>query len=316
MHSLPITKKSIDLFISLLQFRSSQLFTSLYIRVIILPMVIDFHTHIVPPAVKHNRRYYIHADQAFASIYSDPTSKLATAEELIASMDKDEVDISVVLNYGWETHALSVQINDYILETVARYPKRLVGFCSAAPAEGEVAVKELERCIRGGAKGFGELRLDTQLPEDGWLEIIQPFAELIIEKNLLLLAHSSDPIGHAHPGKGEVTPDLLYSLAEAFPALKIICAHWGGGLPFYALMPEVKTALKNVYFDTAASPFIYTSEIYGQVAQLVGADKILFGSDYPLIRQHRFIKEIAGLDLPEVTKKKILAGNAKKLLGI
>ena len=279
-------------------------------------MVIDFHTHIVPPRVKENRHQYVQNDRSFAAIYRDSKAKLATTEELIAAMDKDEVDKSVVLNYGWETHTLCAQINDYILESVARYPKRLIGFCSAAPSEGEAALKELTRCIRGGAKGFGEVRLDTQFPEGGWLEIIKPFAELIIEKNLLLLAHSSDPIGHAHPGKGEVTPGLLYSLATTFPELKIICAHWGGGLPFYALMPEVKTALKNVYFDTAASPFLYTPQVYGQVAQLVGAEKILFGSDYPLIPQRRFLKEIAALDLPEATKKKILAGNAKKLLGI
>ena len=65
-------------------------------------------------------------------------------------------------------------------------------------------------------------------------------------------------------------------------------------MPFYALMPEVKAALKNVYFDTAASPFLYTPQVYGQVAQLVGAEKILFGSDYPLISQRRFFKEING----------------------
>jgi len=279
-------------------------------------MVIDFHTHIVPPQVKENRYKYVQKDRSFAAIYRDLKAKLVTAEELIAAMDKDEVDVSVILNYGWETHGLCVQINNYILESVARYPKRLIGFCSAAPNEGKVALKELERCIRGGAKGFGELRLDTQLPENGWLAIIRPFAEMIIQKNLFMLVHSSDPIGHAHPGKGEVTPDLLYALATTFPELKIICAHWGGGLPFYALMPEVKRALKNVYFDSAASPFIYTSEIYRQVVQLVGADKILFGSDYPLIPQRRFLKEIAALDLPEATKKKILSGNAKKLLGI
>jgi hypothetical protein len=81
-------------------------------------------------------------------------------------------------------------------------------------------------------------------------------------------------------------------------------------------MPEVKTALKNVYFDTAASPFLYTSEIYGQVVQLVGAEKILFGSDYPLISQRRFLKEINGLALPVEIKKSILGGNAQKLLGI
>jgi predicted TIM-barrel fold metal-dependent hydrolase len=95
-----------------------------------------------------------------------------------------------------------------------------------------------------------------------------------------------------------------------------VCAHWGGGLPFYSLMPEVKQAMKNVYFDTAASPFIYTSDVYNRVVQLVGEDKILFGSDYPLIPQRRFLKEIRGLDLPEKVKEKILSDNAMRLLGI
>jgi len=279
-------------------------------------MIIDFHTHIVPQQVKEHRLRYIQADHSFAAIYSDVKAKLATADELIAGMNKDGVDISVVLNYGWETQSLCVEINDYILDSVAKYPGRLVGFCTAAPAAGEIALKELERCIRCGAKGFGELRLDLQFPHSGWLETMRPFAELIIENNLFLLVHSSDPIGHAHPGKGEVTPDVLYTLAEAFPELKLVSAHWGGGLPFYALMPEVKAALKNVYFDTAASPFLYTPQVYVQVAQLVGPDKILFGSDYPLIPQRRYLKEIAGLDLSEATKQKILAGNAQKLLGL
>ena len=279
-------------------------------------MVIDFHTHIVPLRVKQNREEYARKDKGFASIYSDPKAKLATVEELINAMDKDEVDVAVVLNYAWATQSLCVEINYYILESVARYPKRLIGFCSYAPNEGKSAIKELERCIKNGARGIGELRLDTQFPQDCWLENIRPLAELIIKNNSILLIHSSEPLGHQYPGKGKVTPDLLHTLAIVFPKMKIVCAHWGGGLPFYALMPEVKTALKNVYYDTAASPFLYTSEIYGQVVQLVGAGNILFGSDYPLISQRRFLKEINRLALPEDTKKNILGGNAQKLLGI
>jgi hypothetical protein len=146
--------------------------------------------------------------------------------------------------------------------------------------------------------------------------LIKPIVDLIIQNNLILLTHASEPVGHQYSGKGEATPDMLYTLITAFPDLKLVCAHWGGGLPFYALMPEVKAALQNVYFDTAASPFLYTPQVYAQVAQLVGADKILFGSDFPLIPQRRFLKEITALDLPEETKNKILAGNAKKLLGL
>ncbi len=279
-------------------------------------MVIDFHTHIVPPKVKQNRDDYARQCRSFASIYSDPKAKLATAEEIITAMDQDGVDISVVLNYGWSTQSLCAEVNDYILESVARYPKRLMGFCSVVPSEGEASLKEVERCIKGGAKGIGELRLDDHLKRKHSIANIKPIIEIIIQNNLILLTHASEPVGHQYSGKGEATPDMLWRLIMACPDLKLVCAHWGGGLPFYALMPEVKAALKNVYFDTAASPFLYTPQVYGQVAQLVGADKILFGSDYPLLHQRRFLKEIAALDLSGDTKKKILAGNAKKLLGI
>jgi predicted TIM-barrel fold metal-dependent hydrolase len=293
-----------------------QLVTHYSIHVIIVPMIIDFHTHIVPPKVNQNRDEYARRCSRFASIFTDPMAKLATVEELIAAMDKDSVDISVVLNFGWSTLSLCAEGNDYILESVTRYPKRLIGFCSVVPTQDDTALKEVERCIKDGARGIGELRIDSHISNKTSLEIIQPLVDIIIKNNLILLTHASEPVGHRYSGKGEATPDVLYTLITAFPDLKLVCAHWGGGLPFYALMPEVKTALKNVYFDTAASPFLYSPQVYGQVAQLVGADKILFGSDYPLIPQRRFLKEIAALDLSVETKSKILSGNAKKLLGI
>lgn len=277
-------------------------------------MVIDFHTHIMPPHIIQNRAEYARADKGFADIFSDPKAKLATAEELIAAMDKNEVDVSVVLNYGWSTQSLCLQINDYILESISRYPQRLVGFCSVAPAEGEASLRELERCVKGGAKGIGELRLDTQLPQNNWLKLIKPIADFAIKNDVIMLLHSSEPVGHQYPGKGKVTPDMLYSLVSIYPELKLVCAHWGGGLPFYALMPEVKTALKDVYFDSAASPFLYSPEIYEEVARIIGTDKILFGSDYPLISPERYLKEIGSIRLPALTRKKILGGNARKLL--
>jgi predicted TIM-barrel fold metal-dependent hydrolase len=202
------------------------------------------------------------------------------------------------------------------MESVARFPRRLIGFCNVSVDAGDAALKELERCVRGGVKGIGEIRPDIMSSSGKVVETVRPLAEFAVKNNLILLTHASEPVGHQYPGKGKATPDLIYALITAFPELKTVCAHWGGGLPFYALMPEVKQAMKNVYFDTAASPFLYTPGVYNQVAQLVGEDKILFGSDYPLIPQRRFLKEIRGLDLPESTKVKILSGNAQRLLGI
>jgi len=279
-------------------------------------MIIDFHAHVLSPRIKSNRSHYIASDPAFALIYSDEKAGIATAEELIDSMDRDEVDISVIVNYGWTTHELCVETNDYILESTARYPRRLIGFCAVQPYVGESAVAEIERCARGGIKGVGELRPDMQLLDFTRKEVMQPFAEVLREHKLILLTHASEPVGHVYPGKGSATPDMLYPFITNFPDLTIVCAHWGGGLPFYALMPEVREALKNVYFDTAASPFLYSPRVYNQVSQLVGADRILFGSDYPLLPQSRLLREISSTDLPEEARSLILSGNAGRLLGI
>ncbi|MBA7566055.1 hypothetical protein ES708_07742 [subsurface metagenome] len=231
-------------------------------------------------------------------------------------MDEAGIDISVIVNIGWITHELCVETNDYILESIARYPKRLIGFCVVQPQSYEAAITEIERCTKRGIRGVGELRPDMQLLDFSDKEMMDPFVEIMMKHRLTLLTHTSEPVGHDYPGKGSITPDIIYPLITSYPELTIVCAHWGGGFPFYALMPEVKQAMNNVFFDTAASPLLYNPEIYQQVIQLVGADKILFGSDYPLLRQRRMLDEIRALDLPEETKDLILGGNARKLLNI
>ena len=281
-----------------------------------MAMIIDFHAHVFPPRIKKNRQKYIDSDPCFAILYSEPKAKLATVDELIASMDKAGVDISVIVNIGWITHELCVETNDYILESIARYPNRLIGFCAVQPQSYEAALAEIERCARGGVRGVGEMRPDIQLFDFSDEEVMDPFVEALRKHNLIMLTHASEPVGHDYPGKGGITPDMLYPLITKFPDLPVVCAHWGGGLPFYALMPEVKQAMSNVFFDTAASPFLYSPQVYNQVVQLVGADRILFGSDYPLLKQSRLLDEVRSLDLPEETKNLILSGNAQKLLGI
>ncbi len=281
-----------------------------------LKMIIDFHTHIFPPQVKNNRQRYVDSDPCFAVLYENQKAKLTTVEELIAGMDASGVDISVVQNIGWTTHELCVETNDYILEAIHKYPYRLIGFCSVQPLSIDASVKEIERCAREGIRGVGELRPDIQMLDLGDSEVMKPFVEALVKNNMILLTHTSEPAGHQYAGKGTVSPEMLYPFIAGYPELTIVCAHWGGGLPFYALMPEVEKAFKNVYFDSAASPFLYNPRIYEQMAGLIGEDKILFGSDYPLLEQSRIIREILIQNLPEQVKMKILGENARKLLGI
>jgi predicted TIM-barrel fold metal-dependent hydrolase len=277
-------------------------------------VIIDFHTHIFPPWLKERRDEYSKADPCFALLYSQPKARIATAEELLASMDEAGIDLSVVLNAGWVSHELCVKTNDYILDSVSHYPTRLVGFCAIQPRAGDAAIAEIERCAKAGAKGIGELRSDVQGFDLTDKKTMQPVVDAALKHDLILLTHSSEPVGHEYFGKGSITPDILYSFITVFPNLKIVCAHWGGGLPFYALMPEVARALDNVFFDTAATVFLYKPEVFEQVSHIIGSDKILFGTDYPLMHQDRVIAQIQSARLSEKDKAKILGANARKLL--
>ncbi len=277
-------------------------------------MIIDFHTHIFSPRVRERRDEYIKSDPCFALLYSQPKARLASAEELIASMDEARIDLSVVLNIGWVHHQLCVESNNYILEAISRYPDRLAGFCSIQPAAGDAAIAELERCARAGARGIGEMRSDRQGFSLTDSAVMRPVIDTALEHDLIFLTHSSEPVGHEYTGKGSITPGVLYDFILEFPALKIVCAHWGGGLPFYGLMPEVAKSLNNVFFDTAATVFLYRPQIFREVSDIVGSDRILFGSDYPLLQQSRIISQIQPLELAGEDKEKILGGNAQKLL--
>jgi hypothetical protein len=279
-------------------------------------MVIDFHTHIFPPWIKEKRDEYIKRDPCFSLLYSEAKAKLISAEELIASMDEVGIDLSVVLNIGWVSHELCLETNDYILDSISRYPKRLIGFCSIQPRAGDAAIDELERCAKAGARGIGEMRSDVQGFNLADKAIMEPLVDAALKHDLILLTHSSELVGHQYIGKGNITPDILYSFISSFPQLKLVCAHWGGGLPFYALMPEVAKALTNVFFDTAATIWLYQVQIFKQVSDIIGSEKILFGTDYPLISQSRIIAQIQSAGLTEEDKTKILGGNAQRLLSI
>ena len=185
--------------------------------IIMLRMIIDFHTHVVPPGIKERRDKYLGRDTCFSLLYAEPEAKLATAEEVIASMDEHGIDKSVILNLGWASHELCIETNDYILEAIARYPERLIGFCAIQPLAGDKAIKELERCARNGAKGIGEMRPDVQGFDlkDG--KIIKPIIKAVIEHDLIFLTHASEPVGHQYFGKGTVTPKLFTHSSQAFP---------------------------------------------------------------------------------------------------
>lgn len=277
-------------------------------------MIIDFHTHLFPPAFREQRDQLVHEDPAFQSIYSSPDAKLASAEDLIRSMDEDGVQRSVVFGFPWEKPELYASHNDYILESIHRYPDRLTGFCAFSPRSSGGA-REAERCLSQGLSGVGELAVYGSGLTSEVVKALEDVMEVCSRTDVPLLLHTNEPVGHAYPGKTPNTLRQIYDFVRAYPSNRIVLAHWGGGLLFYGLMKrEVREALKNVWFDTAASPFLYTPDIYRIAGEIVGFEKILFGSDYPLIRPARYFKEMASAGLPSEQMNQIKGLNAARLL--
>ena len=232
------------------------------------------------------------------------------------AMDGAGVDTAVVMGYGWSNHGVAREANDYLLEAASRHPRRLAPFCSVNPVWGHTAVNELERCAQAGAKGIGELHPDTQGLDITDADTMGPVMEAAKELGLVVLTHSSEPVGHDYPGKGQTTPERLNAFCRNFPDNTIVCAHWGGGLPFYSLMPEVNEALGNVYFDSAATPFLYRSAVYPAAVLSAGCGKALFGSDYPLLGYDRALGQAREAGLAPDVLERVLGGNAAGLLGL
>jgi len=104
---------------------------------------------------------------------------LVTADDLIASMDEHNIDISIALNIAWSNPEICRETNDYILESIARFPRRLVGFCMIALDSPDTALREIERCAKNGSRGIGEVRPNRGLLND--LNRLKPIIQKIIE---------------------------------------------------------------------------------------------------------------------------------------
>ncbi|MGD8548614.1 MAG: amidohydrolase family protein [Desulfobacterales bacterium] len=277
-------------------------------------MIIDFHTHIFPKAIRENRQKYFPNESAFKLLYSSPGSKLVGATEIVDSMDDQGVDKSVVFGFPWKTKEIFQVQNDYIMEVVDRYPDRLIGLCCFDPSHRE-AVPETERCIKGGLSGIGEIAFYESGIDDGALDNLSPLMEICRDRDLPFLIHTNEPVGHIYPGKTPNTLKQIYDLIKRFPENKIVLAHWGGGIFFFNLLKkDVKERLENVYFDTAASPFLYDPRIYRYAKEIAGLDKILFGSDFPLLKPARYFKELEKSGLSQEEIDSICGQNAARVL--
>ncbi len=276
-------------------------------------MIIDFHAHLFPKAIRESRENYFQ-DPCFRLLYGHSKAPMAGVDALLDSMNAHGVNRSVVFGFPWRDSGILSMHNDYIIEMVQKYPDRLTGFCCIDPRCPD-AVKEACRCLDAGLSGIGELAFYDSGLDSPELTSLAPLMELCRLRNLPMLIHTNEPVGRNYPGKAPMTLAQIYSLVKRFADNTLILAHWGGGLLFYHLLKnEAKSALKNVYFDTAASPYLYDPAIFSAAAFVAGSEKILFGSDFPLIGPEKYLSQIQQSGLSSMEQARILGLNAARLL--
>jgi predicted TIM-barrel fold metal-dependent hydrolase len=279
-------------------------------------LVIDSHTHMFPPQVREHPSDIEEEELSFSLMFGHGQSRMADPEAMLAEMDSSGVDMAVLCPFPWTTLERCSLNNDYLLELVSAHPHRFLAMAITNPRYGERALKEARRCLEAGASGLGELHALPQGFDPAEEKLMSPLVDLAREFDIPLLMHVNEPVGHFYPGKGPVTPGEIYRFIEAFPEVNLILPHWGGGLPFYELMPEVAELCANVYYDTAASPYLYRSEIYRLAAEAAGAHKILFATDYPLLPYPRTLDDArAGIACSDL-ERAILGGNAAGLFNV
>jgi len=295
--------------------------------------IIDVHTHAFPPRIIERREELLETEPAFSEIYGNAEAKMATAEDILASMDAAGVEASVLCNFAWRSEVLIEATNDYLIEWGQRSNGRLLPFVSVyfppdagahgraemedAPSAAKRGVRErLRDLAAAGARGIGELRPDGSGYNLGDSDEADLLAWAAAAFDLPLLVHASEPVGHRYAGKLGGPIDSIAAFARSAAGVTIIAAHWGGGLPFYALMPEVRDALEQVYFDTSASHVLYDPSIYRRVIDLVGVEKILWGSDFPLTSQAKALERTGAAELTGDELAAVLGGNAGRLLNL
>ncbi len=278
-------------------------------------MIVDVHAHVFSPGMVERRESLAAADPGFAELYGSPRARMATAAELLASMDGAGVDVSVAAGFWWRSPQLAAEHAGYLLESAAACGGRILPFVPvelAAPGAGE----RLRALAKAGARGLGEVRPANQ-PLDG-AATDALLGRASSEFDLPVLVHASEQVGHDYPGKGGgYSPGALWALVESQP-VRVIAAHWGGGFPFHALMPEVRALLDGgrLVFDTAASPLLYEPRVFAQALELLGPELVLWGSDFPLREQgeDRAAVEAA---LPDAAERAAVLGeNAARFLGL
>ena len=209
--------------------------------------------------------------------------------------------------------------NEEVAELAHKNADVLIPFASIDPHKGKLGIREAKRLIEEHkVRGF-KFHPNTQAfwPND-WT--FYPFYEAIAEAGLIALFHSGTTgIGAGMPGGGGVhlkysNPMCIDDVAADFPDLDIILAH--PSFPWQDEALAVAVHKPNVYIDLSGWSPKYFPQNLIQYTNTLLKNKMLFGSDFPLITPDRWLADFEKLDIKDEVRPLVIKENAARLLGL
>jgi predicted TIM-barrel fold metal-dependent hydrolase len=258
-------------------------------------MIVDIHTHAWPEKVSQRARENL--EKVFrVKLVGDPTLKT-----LLTYMDKNNIDISAVCGVATKPEQVP-SINKWLFSIRS---DRIKIFCALHPEY--KGWKEEIKKIKDNGDG---IKLQPEF-QDFYIddEKALPWYEEMERLGLIIIFHCGKELSGTMLVRS--SPDRMARLMKKFPKLKIIAAHFGG----FELWDEVKKYLlgKDIYFDT--SFFFHFLPIKEIKAMLLAhpEDRLLFGTDFPIVDQKKDIDFLKNLDIPKNLKERIFSLNFLQL---
>ncbi len=259
--------------------------------------IIDFHTHIYPDKIAER------ATVAIGNFYNLQMERVGSLDTLLDNSEKAGIDRCVVHSVATSPKQVET-INDFIKAEVDAYPDRLSGF-GTLHQDYEDKIGEADRIMSMGLKGI-KLHPDTQMfnVDD---EKMLPLYDYIQGKLPVLLHCGDYRYDFSHPRR-------VARICKMFPRLTVIGAHFGG----WSVWEEAYEYLKdtNCMLDTSSSSALTGPELFEKLIKAYGADRLLFGTDFPMWDSAEELKRFMNVRLTNEEREKILCKNAEKILNL
>ena len=259
--------------------------------------IIDVHAHIYPDAIAQR------AADSIGVFYDIPMHMSGTVNELLVHGQAAGISQFVVCSAA-VTPSRVRSVNDYLISAAAEHPEEFVGF-GTMHAEFDAVEEELDRIKAAGLKGV-KLHPDFQhfcLDDEKAIAMFQAMAD----RNLPALIHTGD---HRYPYS---EPARMARVLDRVPHLKAICAHLGGWSVWNDAWREL-AGRPGVWVDTCSSLYAISPEEAAEVIRRYGADRVFFGTDYPMWNPTEEVQKFLRLPLTEKEQEMILHLNFEKFL--